>query len=344
MVSKYQSYLLTIFTAITFYSYAQNIKTHYVNKEGKRTSKAFAKFKREIIKKDDKFFVKDFYLNGTLQMEGCYKDKSLKQRMDTFTYYHLNGKPSATFHYKKGEKHGIAKWYSIDGKLSKSFNYTNGEPSDEDQLNHSEQTTGIGLQKTEVTAIQKADRPLRYRGGQKAIDAYFKTLDYPFEAYRDELYGQIHTVIEIDETGNVGDVDIVIHGSEKIDSTIISNIKKMSDWIPALKNGKAVASRFSFSIKLNYGNHRASTSDAILAKGFFRSGVTDYKNGKFEKATFKFNKAVMLSQMEAKYHYYLGHGYYKMEEKEFACEHWGIANTLDGQILKKEIKKLCGIK
>lgn len=78
MVSKYQSYLLTIFTAITFYSYAQNIKTYYVNKEGKRTSKAFAKFKREIIKKDDKFFVKDFYLNGTLQMEGCYKTKISK--------------------------------------------------------------------------------------------------------------------------------------------------------------------------------------------------------------------------------------------------------------------------
>lgn len=337
-------WILTFLIAIVFIGYSQKPKTYYVNSEGKRTPKAFAKFNREIIKMDDKFLVKDFYLNGTLQMEGSYKDKSLKQKTGTFTYYYLNGKPSSILNYKNGKKYGIAKWYTISGKLYKSLNYLMGDLEVDEELYNSEPSIVSEQQKSETITDLETDRPLNYKGGQKAIAAYFKTLDYPFEAYRDDLYGQIHAVVEIDETGTVGDVDIIIHGSPKIDSTIISNIQKMSAWIPAIKNGRTVSSRFAFAIRLTLGTDRASVSDAILAKGFFKSGVSDYKNGKYDKATFKFNKATLLKPMEAKYQYYLGHGYYKTGNKQFACEYWNIAHRLDNQILKKEVKRLCGIK
>jgi len=335
--------ILTLFITIVMNGYSQKTKSYPINNEGKRTSKAFAKFNREVTKMDDKYLVKDFYLNGTLQMEGSYKDKSLKQKTATFKRYYLNGNTSNILNYQDGKKHGEAKWYSITGKLYKSASYTLGEESavefhaDFERINQGEPHDTISM------TSKEPDRELSYKGGQEAIDAYFKTLKYPFEAYRDDLYGQIHTVVEIDETGTVGDVDIIIHGSPKIDSTIIGNIQKMPAWIPAIKNGKAVSSRFAFAIRLTLGTDRATVSDAILAKGFFKSGVSDYKEGKYDEATFKFNKAALLKPMEAKYQYYLGHGYYKTGNKDFACEYWGIANVLDSQILKDKIKILCGL-
>ena len=81
--------ILTIFITIALNGYSQKPKKYTINREGIRTSKAFAKFNREVTKMDDKYLVKDFYLNGILQMEGSYKDKSLKQKTATFKRYYL---------------------------------------------------------------------------------------------------------------------------------------------------------------------------------------------------------------------------------------------------------------
>ena len=67
------------------------------------------------------------------------------------------------------------------------------------------------------------------------------------------------------------------------------------------------------------------------------------KEENYEKATFKLIQAISRNHMEAKYFLLLGHCYYNLKNQDFACADWTIANSLDNEILKKEIKDLCNL-
>ena len=48
--------------------------------------------------------------------------------------------------------------------------------------------------------------------------------------------------------------------------------------------------------------------------------------------------------MEAKYYFFLGHSDYNLKKLNLACANWSVANSLESEILKKEIKDLCNLK
>ncbi|MCF6280256.1 MAG: hypothetical protein L3J14_07905 [Flavobacteriaceae bacterium] len=299
---------------------------------------------RDALKKENAFFVKDFYLNGVLQMEGFYKDKLLKQKTDTFKSYYLNGKTSSIIAYKNGKKHGEAKWYFITGKLSKLANYNMGELTGKWMYYNEEGNIDCEIEDVNINKVKELYRSPIYFEGKDALNEYLKKVIDPLEALGDQFYGRTSAYFKIDDTGKVIDVDIILHGTIEMDSIIIKHILKMPKWEPAIENGKPVSYRHYIPFKFSGNSKTLPISDKKLARGFFVSGVKDYKEGEYDEAVFKFKQAVIFNKMEAKYHYYSGHGYYKTWKKDFACEYWKIADMLDSKILKKEIKDLCNIK
>ena len=334
--------LLSIFTVIALNIHAQKLKTYYIKGDGEKSSKLYAKYKRSVYNNENIWVVHDYYLNDSTRMTGNFLGKKLTQKTNTFTYYHPNGKVSRTVVYKNDLKHGNEKFYYITGNLSKSANYNMGEVTGNWVWYDEEGSIEKELDSVNPNILSEIYAPAAYVGGKKNLYEYLKKADYSLQDGMIAIYGRTFTTFQINEEGNVTEVDIIVHGTEEMDSAISKHLYNMPKWRAAKKNGKYVTSNYVLPIRFSNQNKKV-LSEKILGEAFFKSGVDDYKEENYEKAIFKLIQAIRNNHMEAKYYFLLGHCYYKLKNEDFACENWTIANSFDREILKKEIKDLCNL-
>ena len=204
-------------------------------------------------------------------------------------------------------------WYNEDGSIENKF----------DSIN--------------PNILSKNYSPAVYVAGN--LNEYLNKVNIKINNGNKAYYGNIITTFQINEEGNVAAVDIIIHGTKEMDSAIIKHLYNMPKWKPKKKNGKYTTSNYVLPIIL--GHQSKKVNDNIIAEAFFNSGGLDYKEGRYEKAVYKFIKAIGYNHMEAKYYFFLGHSYYNLKKQDFACANWSVANSLDSEMLKKEIKDLC---
>lgn len=335
--------LLLVFVILATSSYSQKLKTYYIKRNGEKSSKLYANFKRTVQDQNDIWVVKDYYLNDSIQMTGHFLDKDLTQKTDIFTYYHMNGKLSRIIEFKNGVKHGNEKTYTISGTLSQSGNYNMGEETGKWIWYNDDGSIGNELDNVNPNSLSENYAHAEYVGGQKKLYEYLKTADYKLPRGNIAVYDRTITIFQINEEGDVSDVDIIVHGTKSMDSAIVKHLYNMPKWKAAKKNGKYVASNYVLPIIFSNKSEKV-LSDKLVAEGLFNSGVDDFKEENYEKATFKLIQAISRNHMEAKYYFLLGHCYYNLKNQDFACANWTIANTLNNEILKKEIKELCNLK
>lgn len=100
----------------------------YFDKDWKVSEKENAHFYRIINKKNDSlFYVKDFYINNVLQMDGHYSNIKKEVFEGPINWYDENGKITKSSTYKKGILHGITTVYLDDGKIDYTNEYKNGK-------------------------------------------------------------------------------------------------------------------------------------------------------------------------------------------------------------------------
>ena len=334
--------LLLGFVILATSSYSQKLKTYYIKRNGEKSSKLYANFKRTVQDQNDIWVVKDYYLNDSLRMKGQFLDKNLTQETDIFTYYHMNGNLSRIIEFKNGVKHGNEKNYTISGTLSRSGNFNMGEVTGKWIWYNDDGSIENELDNVNPNSISENYSNAKYIGGQKKLHEYIIKADYALPKGNIAVYDRTITTYQINEEGDVSDVDIIVHGTKKMDSAIIKHLYKMPKWIAKKENGKYVNSYHFAAIKISNKSEKV-LSDKIVAEAFFNSGVDDFKEENYEKATFKLIQAISRNHMEAKYYFLLGHCYYNLKNQDFACADWTIANSLDNEILKKEIKDLCNL-
>ena len=97
----------------------------YIDDSGNEVPKEDASFMRQITEKKGLFFIKDYFLDGKLQMSISSKEKNfnkIEQVIGKFIFYHKNGKVEITGE----EKNGIIKGSKYDekGKLELTFTHT----------------------------------------------------------------------------------------------------------------------------------------------------------------------------------------------------------------------------
>jgi len=323
-------------------SYSQKLKTYFIKSNGEKTSKLYANFKRTVQDQNDICVVTDYYLNDSLRMTGHFLDKDLTQRTDSFTYYHMNGNLSRTIEFKNGVRHGNEKIYTISGTLSRSGNYNMGEATGKWIWYNEDGSIENELNNVNPNILDENYSPAKYVGGQKKLNEYINKANYALPKGNIAIYDRTYTIFQINEEGEVTDVDIIVHGTEKMDSTIIKHLYKMPKWIAKKENGKYIASYRFLAIKISKKSDKILT-DKIIGAGFFASAVQDYKAENYDKATFKLIQAISRNHMDAKYYYLLGLCNLQQQQTDFACSNWSIANSLDNEILKKEIKDLCNL-
>lgn len=110
--------VLCFLIALSLSSYAQ--ERIYIDSYGNPVEKEKAELYRIITQKNDLFHIKDYYLDGTLQMEAFSKTTNITRIEDMegkFTFYHKNGKIESFGEIKDGKKINEAKSFDENGQL-----------------------------------------------------------------------------------------------------------------------------------------------------------------------------------------------------------------------------------
>lgn len=121
----YQIYIpmikkIVILTAMLFSAFFYAQERIYIDSNGNPVSKEEAELYREVTEKEGIYHIKDFYLNGQLQMEGYSQTlevESITDFIGKYTFYYENGKIEVTGEVQDG-KSIQAKGYDEKGRLT----------------------------------------------------------------------------------------------------------------------------------------------------------------------------------------------------------------------------------
>lgn len=106
---------------------AQDSTTYYFNQYWRDTSAEQARYFRKMYTAGAHFAVRDYYINGVLQMTGSYLDAKAQTRDGAFRYYDEQGKLESEGVYQFGKREGIWANYYEGGQLRSRASYKNDQ-------------------------------------------------------------------------------------------------------------------------------------------------------------------------------------------------------------------------
>lgn len=114
-----------IATSIGVYSFANAQQIIYFDADWEVTTKDKMEYYRESTKQGEHTFIKDYYKNGTPQMQGLASNSEVNAEVwdGEVTWYYPNGKVQTTSNYKNGTQVGVSKGFDDNGKLLEDLVY-----------------------------------------------------------------------------------------------------------------------------------------------------------------------------------------------------------------------------
>ena len=218
---------LAFLLLFTFSVFAQKPRKYFINHKGEKTTKENAKYYRVVEKKNKIRHVKDYYLNGSIQMIAQFADRKLKKQNDTVKYYHLSGNLSCIGLCLNGKKQGLWKWYYLNGKISKTGNYYQNKATGTWQWWNMDGNLLNTINNADDLLLSQYSHPPVFPGGESEFFKFLKGIKYPDKAKNQGLFGIVYTCFYLNEKGIAEDFDIISHGTSEIDSSIINRLKEM---------------------------------------------------------------------------------------------------------------------
>lgn len=210
---------LLIFT-LSFSITAQEKDTIFYNKYWRKTTKDKAFFYRPLpLQKEGNLFVlKDYYIDGKLQM----KAYSSSNKKDIFegktTWYYENGQISSERNYIKNTPHGQEKSYFRDGALlsegiyksGKMFNGTFLRTNEQPMKTYTAENGEIIASSAYYQENKKVAYKYVYEGIKKLTNSFYYDKDGreiakrdPFGEFKDLKVSPYQVVLELNENNNV---------------------------------------------------------------------------------------------------------------------------------------------
>ncbi len=120
---------IIVLLTLTLFQQVFSQEKIYLDKNWKKTIQENATFYRILEKKSDSlYFVKDYYISGTMQMDGHFTNLEKETLHGTINWYDKDGYKTITRSYKKGKLHGEFINYSKDGSIFSKGSYKDGKP------------------------------------------------------------------------------------------------------------------------------------------------------------------------------------------------------------------------
>ncbi|WP_159023723.1 toxin-antitoxin system YwqK family antitoxin [Formosa sp. L2A11] len=121
---------LVLITALYFFigQYVYGQSKIYYDKYWDTTTQAEAHFYRTVSKNNDSLFsIKDYYINGVLQMDGVSSSKEEDVWIGKVNFYNKQGEIELTQNYTNGVLNGLTTAYLETGKIDYTADYKNGK-------------------------------------------------------------------------------------------------------------------------------------------------------------------------------------------------------------------------
>lgn len=121
---KYKFYLTSVVMCIFIFSTYAQVDTIWFDTNWKKTVKNNASFYRaNVQKKANGFWIVDYYMSGSKQMEGISKQEDYEIFDGVVRWYHENGNLFQIVNYDEGILNGNRKVFYKNGKLKNETNY-----------------------------------------------------------------------------------------------------------------------------------------------------------------------------------------------------------------------------
>ncbi|MBK3517712.1 energy transducer TonB [Carboxylicivirga marina] len=204
---------------------SQDTIVSYLDANWKKTKRDNAVYFRKAFKDEtDLWHVKDFYINGNIQMSGCFTDKRLKKKQGYFEYFYENGTIRSYGKYDKNKREGEWKWYRKDGSKSSEERYKNNEVI---------QFKFWNADGSQVMEERKVFELPEFIGGEKALKSYIsEKIKYPSQAILSNKSGTVYVDFVINEEGYVEDAKVKNSVDMFLDVEALRVINIMPRWIP----------------------------------------------------------------------------------------------------------------
>jgi TonB family protein len=256
------------------------LDTMYFNQNWEQSTKQDANYYR-IVSTDTssgsfRFFVRDFYLSGQVQMTGTYKSIRPDNKDGQFIYYYENGQQQRDCHYRDNTLNGIFReWYRsgqqkneqeyknglldgiyktwrengslkmearyVRGKKNGNFKtyYENGQPIRNDLYEADRLVEGFCFTPDgDPTEYFPYMVMPQFQDGQTGLRKFIeRELKYPPEAKRKGYQGYVIVVFTVDEEGNVKDPQIVNGDREYFNKEALRVVNLFPKWIPGKVDG-----------------------------------------------------------------------------------------------------------
>jgi periplasmic protein TonB len=257
---------IIVFVSFTNIGFAQTKQdTIYYNADWHVATKSTSSFYRITELQNNNILVKDFYINGNLQMKGQFTSLDPDNKEGEFEYYSSNkimtsngsyhdnkkqgkwvykdtlGNIKEISNYNDGKKDGKAEYYFANGKTKRIEEYM------KDSLITGKCFTVKGMDTNFYAAYESA----KYKGGQAKLSDYLaSSLKYPKLARKKGLEGIVYINFKVNKKGEVNNI-IVKQSTDPIFNNAAKKVfEQMPNWIPAKEDGLVVEE--SFEIPINF--------------------------------------------------------------------------------------------
>lgn len=270
--------LSILFACFTLSAYAQTDRLYFDSnwKECPQTEAAYYRtVDKSAFSQSGLYLVKDFYADGTLEMEGAFSDDSLKIHQGDFSYYDQQGRIIKTCSYVDDKLNGMYTLYNsgnvflrepyLDGvrEGKGQYYFDNGQLSSEEYYENGVLIVYNMYNEDGSPAPQDdiLERAAEFPGGRESMIIYLsENLHYPPSAVKNELEGKAYVKFSISATGGISKVSMAkkIPGCPECDAEAIRVVSEMPDWIPGIYHHRTVDSYFLLPItfKLTGGKKR----------------------------------------------------------------------------------------
>lgn len=111
-----------------------------------------------------------------------------------------------------------------------------------------------------VYDLGKVDVQPEFPGGMEALYKFLQEhIDYPDQAVKDGVQGNVYVQFTVGQDGNTGDV-VLKHGvRQDLDAEAMRAVRSMPAWKPGEMSGKPVATRFTIPVAFTLAKQEAPT-------------------------------------------------------------------------------------
>lgn len=250
--------LIILLMILTKTSFGQDSISAYYTvkwKECKKEDAAYFRVKHEM--KDGHWMVKDYYITGTVQMVGFFKDKKCKVRDGDFYFYYPNEQLQYKTAFVEGKAQGQFYGYFQDGTLSSEGNFTNNQKDGMFKFYYKSGTVAWyeqynkgkfvfrelwNEQGQELDPSYPSYTDAFIEGGSKALYFYIKENFKIPSDLKHHLKIEIEVKIHITADGKMTSIQVIGAQDKWIEEEIIRIFNSIEKWYPALEHLRPIDS------------------------------------------------------------------------------------------------------